>query len=122
MKTFIALYRGINVGGHCPVKMDALRAVHEALGKQDVQTYVQSGNVVFRAQGSAAGIARDLAKAFATEFGFAAKLLVRTAADWEKLVAGNPYGKAAAEDPTKVHAAICDSVPREKQLRELLAK
>jgi uncharacterized protein (DUF1697 family) len=83
---------------------------------------VQSGNVVFRAQGSAAGIARDLAAAFATEFGFAAKLLVRTAADWEKLVAGNPYGKAASQDPTKVHAAFCDAAPNEKQLRELLTK
>ncbi len=45
MTTFVSLFRGINVGGHQAVRMDALKELHESLGLQEVQTYIQSGNV-----------------------------------------------------------------------------
>ena len=76
MPTYIALYRGINVGGNNPVKMEALRAFHERLGHRGVRHYIQSGNVVFSATGSADALARILAVAFEKEFGFAARVLV----------------------------------------------
>jgi uncharacterized protein (DUF1697 family) len=122
MNTFIALYRGINVGGHHPVKMDSLRALHAGLGHEAAESYIQSGNLVFRANDTTVGITRAVSAAFATEFGFAATLLVRTAAEWSMFVAENPYAKAAAADPTKVHAAICDGVPNKKSLAALLEK
>ncbi len=43
----MSLFRGINVGGNNSVRMDALKELHESLGLQEVQTYIQSGNVVF---------------------------------------------------------------------------
>lgn len=122
MKVFIALYRGINVGGSKPVKMQSLLAMHAALGHEDASSYVQSGNVVFRTKGSAAGISRDIINAFSNEFGHTVNLMVRSADDWDKLVDGNPFGKAATKDPSKVHAAICDGMPDEKQLTALLAR
>src|SRR2546427_7774219 len=48
MPVIISMLRGVNVGGHNLIKMDALRALYESLGLQDPQTYVQSGNVIFR--------------------------------------------------------------------------
>jgi uncharacterized protein (DUF1697 family) len=120
--TFIALYRGINVGGNNPVKMAALRELHESLGHQAVKSYVQSGNVVFRAEGAAKKISADIAAAFAKTFGFDAKVMVRDGADWEKVISGNPYPKEAAADPTRVHAAICEGTPDAARLAALLEK
>jgi uncharacterized protein (DUF1697 family) len=48
MSVAISMLRGINVGGHKSIKMESLRAIYESLGLRDAQTYVQSGNVIFR--------------------------------------------------------------------------
>jgi uncharacterized protein (DUF1697 family) len=122
MDVFIALYRGINVGGKNPVKMESLRAMHERLGHQGVKSYIQSGNIVLSANGSADAIARKVAAAFGEEFGFAAKVLVVAAKRLGTMVEGNPYAKLAAENPKMVHAGICEGEPSEKGLTALLAK
>jgi uncharacterized protein (DUF1697 family) len=119
---FIALYRGINVGGNNPVKMAALRGLHESLGHEAVKSYVQSGNVVFRTKGTAKDVSADIADAFAKAFGFEPKVMVRDSADWKKLLSGNPYAEEAIADPTKVHAAICEGTPDEARLSALLEK
>jgi uncharacterized protein (DUF1697 family) len=119
---FIALYRGINVGGKNSVKMESLRAMHERLGHRDVKSYIQSGNIVFAANGSADAVARKLAGEFAGTFGFAAKLMVVDAKRWGRFVRGNPYAKLAAQNPNVVHAGICAGGPDEKALSVLLAK
>ncbi len=122
MAKFVALYRGINVGGKNAVKMELLRAMHERLGHRDTQSYIQSGNVVFTAKGTSATIARKMLAEFASEFGFAAKVMVLNATEWEAIVKENPFAKFAAQDPKTVHAGICAGEPNEKALRELLAK
>src|SRR5436190_23416579 len=86
---FVALYRGINVGGNNPVKMESLRAMHESLGHRAVTSYIQSGNVVFSATGTADAVAKKAAVRFATDFGFAAQVLVVAAAEWRELVREN---------------------------------
>ena len=121
MAKFAALYRGINVGGKNSVKMEALRAMHERLGHRDVQSYIQSGNVVFAAKGTSAAIAKKTLTEFVNEFGFAAKVLVVGAEDWEALVQDNPFAKFAAKDPKTVHVGLCEGEPNEKGLQELLA-
>src|SRR5712691_3985143 len=100
MDVFIALYRGINVGGRNSVRMEVLRAMHEQLGHQGVKSYIQSGNIVFSANGLAEAIAREVAAEFVNEFGFAAKVVVVNAKRWGTIVMGNPYAKLAAENPT----------------------
>ena len=122
MKTFIALYRGINVGGNKPVKMEALRAMHERLGHRAVQSYIQSGNVVFSVTKAAATTTAKLATEFGKEFGFAAKVVVVEAKRWGDIVAKNPYVKFAADDPKKVSVGICEGEPDAKGLKALLAK
>jgi uncharacterized protein (DUF1697 family) len=122
MPTFIALYRGINVSGKNLVKMIDLRALHESLGHKFVETYLQSGNVVFSAIGSPDSIATKLSTAFQKKFGFTPAILIRTASQWARFVAGNPYKKFSDADPTKVHAAICQGEPSALRLEELLKK
>jgi uncharacterized protein (DUF1697 family) len=122
MGVFIALYRGINVAGRNAVKMESLRAMHERLGHQGVKSYIQSGNIILSANGSADTIAQMVAAEFAEEFGFAARVIVVAAKRWGAIVAANPYAKVAAENPAKVHAGICTGQPNEKGLAALLRK
>jgi uncharacterized protein (DUF1697 family) len=122
MPTFIALYRGINVGGKNSVQMGSLRAMHERLGHKNVQSYIQSGNVVFSATSSANTHDKKIAAEFADEFGFTPKVLIVAAKDWAALIKGNPYAKHAAKNPKSVHACICAGEPSASGLKALLTK
>ena len=122
MGVFVAVYRGINVGGKNGVKMEALRAMHERMGHRGVASYIQSGNVVFTAKGSAEAIIRKLAAEFVREFGFAAKVVVVEGKRWSAIMEGNPYRKLAAEHPKTVHVGICEGEPRARGLKELLSE
>lgn len=122
MNVFIALYRGINVGGKNPVKMQSLRAMHERLGHLGVNSYIQSGNIVLSANGSTEAIARKAAAEFLKEFGFAARVVVVEAKRWGTIVEGNPYAKFAAENPKTVHVGVCEGEPSAKGLKALLTK
>src|SRR5436189_291536 len=65
MTRFVSLFRGINVGGNKPVRMDALKELHESLGLQRVETYIQSRNVVFTSEDAIpAQLSRQIEEAF----------------------------------------------------------
>ncbi len=92
MPKCISLFRGINVGGHHMVRMQDLKGLHETLGLTEVVTYIQSGNVVFHSDDTdMAQLARRLEESFAQKFGFQANVVLRTAIDFELLVAQNPF-------------------------------
>ena len=122
MDRFIALYRGINVVGKNPVKMELLRAMHERLRHTGVTSYIQSGNVVFSATGLAEKIAPKIAAGFLEVFGFAARVIVVPAKRWGDIVRANPFAKFSAKLPTTVHAGLCDGEPSAKGLKTLQAK
>jgi uncharacterized protein (DUF1697 family) len=122
MGIFLALYRGINVVGNNSVKMEALRAMHERLGHRQVQTYIQSGNVVFIAKGKAPAIAQQSSSAFSKQFGFSPKVLVLDASQLSAIVAGNPYPSVALERPTSVHVGICQGDPNARGLTALFTR
>jgi uncharacterized protein (DUF1697 family) len=96
MPVFIALIRGINVGGNKPLKMADVKASCEALGLSDVRTHLQSGNVVFQtSRTDRAKLAKELEDAFAVD----ARVILRTAAEMRKVVAANPMPEAARREP-----------------------
>ena len=98
MPSFVALLQGINVGPHRQMAMRDLVAVCDDLGYDDVQTYLRSGNVVFRAsRGSAGRIAGALEAAIAERFGFDVTTLIRTPGELERIVAGNPFVERGAQ-------------------------
>src|SRR2546429_7772335 len=100
------MLRGINVGGHKKIKMDQLRESFEALGCQQVQTFIQSGNVVFKtAKASPAALSNKIEKKILTDFGFAVPVICRTRDEMDKAIDGNPFLKRSGIDPTKRHVA-----------------
>jgi uncharacterized protein (DUF1697 family) len=96
MTRFIALLRAVNVAGSNPLKMPELKALVEGLGHDDVVTYLQSGNVVFSADGSADTVERELERALEAELGVKAHILVRTQAEWAKVASNNPFPTSGA--------------------------
>jgi uncharacterized protein (DUF1697 family) len=96
--TFIALLRGINVGGKHRVPMPELRALCVDIGCENVRTYIQSGNVVLTSRETAAALERRLEQAIEQQFGFSVPALVRSASSWASYVKSNPFpGEAERE-------------------------
>lgn len=119
MQTYIALLRGINVGGNTVLPMKELAAAMEAVGARDVKTYIQSGNAVFRSDGADT---RAFAEALTAEIkkrkGFGPHVIVLTEDEWDKAMAGNPF-REAEEDPKSLHLGFLDSVPKQPNLEKL---
>jgi uncharacterized protein (DUF1697 family) len=89
---YVALLRGVNVGGANKVKMEDLRRLVIGLGHSDVQTYLQSGNVVFgSASADPAHVAAGVEKAIADHLALTVTVLLRTRADLAKVLVSNPY-------------------------------
>jgi uncharacterized protein (DUF1697 family) len=109
MKRFVALLRGINVGGRAPVPMAELRALTEQLGWAQVQTYIQSGNLVFAAAGADARHEEALEGMLAARFGAAYPVIVRSADQWAKLAATNPFAEAAEQEPSRLMLLVSKS-------------
>jgi uncharacterized protein (DUF1697 family) len=112
MTAMICLLRGVNLGGHNMLKMDALRALCESLGHRNVQTYVQSGNVVFQtSERDAAKLAAKVESAIEKGHGFRPDVVLRTAAEMRQVVAKNPFAKRKGVDPGKLIVTFLDSEP-----------
>jgi uncharacterized protein (DUF1697 family) len=95
--TFVALLRGVNVGGHRRVPMATLRTLFETIGHREVATYIASGNVVFDSpKRSTRALADALEIAILEEFGFEVDVVVRSAAEMASVVAKNPFRSSAA--------------------------
>jgi len=105
---YVALVRGINVGGKTRVAMAALRGTCESVGCEDVVTYIQSGNVVLKSTLSAHRLRTVLEGAFARDFGFDPAVMIRTAKELAAVVSNNPY--PGADDRT-VHVGFLPETP-----------
>jgi uncharacterized protein (DUF1697 family) len=91
VKTYIALFRGINVGGNHMLPMKELKVVLEKNGCVDVQTYIQSGNVILRSPSDAAGLAKRLTAAVSKSHGFEPRVLLLTRAEMERAATANQF-------------------------------
>jgi uncharacterized protein (DUF1697 family) len=90
---YIALLRGVNVGGHI-VRMEDLRALVEELGLEEVRTYIQSGNVFFNtAEADTAALTRRIERRLGQALGFAAAVFLRTIPEFEAILAASPFQK-----------------------------
>ncbi len=101
MARLIALLRAVNVGGR-KLPMAELRDLCAELGWKDVDTYIQSGNVVFTAPGKAGEIETRLEEAISRKFGMDVPVMVRTASQWAGYVAANPFPRAAEDEPNRL--------------------
>lgn len=89
---YVALLRGINVGGKNMIKMEALRATVSALGFENVKSYINSGNLVFETAKAADNkLVAKIHDAIAKDFGFDISVMVRSIAEIEEIIANNPF-------------------------------
>ena len=111
MTIYVALLRGINVGGKSKVPMARLKELFEELGHTDVRTYIQSGNVIFRAaSGSAADIARAVERRVDADMGVTTTVILRTKKQMEAVEGSNPF-LPRVDDLAKLHVAFLDERP-----------
>src|ERR1041384_8279930 len=93
MNQYVALLRGINVGGKNLIKMTALKASFEELGFTDVFTYIQSGNVLFSAASSGqAQLTKQIEEALSEAFTYESRVVVRSLKQMKEIVNGAPKG------------------------------
>ncbi len=111
MGTYVALLRGINLGARNKVSMPELRALLTSLGLEDVVTYVQSGNVVFRtASEKADDLSARIERAIRTDLGVEATVVLRTPAQLRRIADANPF-LDDENDLTKLLVVFLDGVP-----------
>ena len=116
MNTYIALFRGINVGGRNILPMKELVAHLQDLGCEHVRTYIQSGNAVFRhEENDASLLTGKIATAVHESHGFEPHVILLTADKLKRAKASNPFPDAEI-DPSKLHLFFLASVPENPDL------
>ena len=119
MKTYITLFRGINVGGNNILPMRDLRTLLANMGAQSVKTYIQSGNAVFRHEGkSVSQLSSRIRATIKENHGFEPRVLLLDLLDMEKAIASNPFPEAESE-PKTLHLYFLASVPQNLDLKML---
>jgi uncharacterized protein (DUF1697 family) len=119
MKTYVALFRGLNVGGKGVLPMKELAAILEDLGLRAVGTYIQSGNAVFRGEEKDASLlSHEIGAAIEKRRGFEPQVIVLEPGELEKAVASNPFPEAEPE-PKTLHVYFLASIPERPDLDAL---
>jgi len=108
--TYAAVLRGVNVGGKNKLAMSGLRELLEELECDDVATYIQSGNAVFRSSLGVEAAAVAIEAGITERFGLAIRVLVRTPDDLAAIAATNPF--LGRDDLARLHVVFLDAAPK----------
>jgi uncharacterized protein (DUF1697 family) len=119
MTVYIALLRGINVGGNKIIKMADLRQLLETMGLSKVKTYIQSGNVLFESNENADKLSRKIEQQINTTFGFSVPVILRTSKEWEQIIDNCPYPTETLREGESVHLTLFSEKPTEEALQQL---
>jgi uncharacterized protein (DUF1697 family) len=119
MGKYLSMLRGINVSGQKLIKMEELRKSYEKLGLSNVKSYIQSGNVIFEAEGmneeQLSGLISD---AIRKEFSFDVPVIVLQENELARILKKNPFVKKAADEKS-LYVCILESVAPKKKAEEL---
>jgi uncharacterized protein (DUF1697 family) len=116
MNRYIAILRGINVGGHKKILMAELKKKLENLGFKDVITYIQSGNVIFGSKiDDAPELKKELESMIEKQYGFQVPIIIRKQEDLQKVVNEDPFVEIEKkENGSKLHVVYLSDVPTDK--------
>lgn len=116
----IALLRAINMAGHNKVRMAELRRLLAGLGFGDIQSVLQSGNLVFECRsGATADLERLLEESTRAHLGLQTDFFVRTASEWGKIISGNPFAAEAKRDPAHLVVMFLKDKPDRERVVDL---
>ena len=109
--TYISLLRGVNIGKK-QMKMAVLKQLYESMGLENVQTYVQSGNVIFESKkGNVKELEELIGKQIEHEFGFTAEVLIRTPEELWHILETNPFLGKKDVDTTRLYVTFLTGEP-----------
>jgi uncharacterized protein (DUF1697 family) len=116
---YLILFRG--VGGKTQLPVVKLRAWLTRTGFENVATYINSGNAIVRSPLKRQQVVPTIADLCRKHFGFDKAIFAPTLADWDKIIALNPFAKAATVAPTTVHAVLLESAPKKEDVERIRA-
>ncbi|NDK56370.1 DUF1697 domain-containing protein [Pontibacter fetidus] len=120
MPRYISILRGINVSGHRMIKMNALKELCSSLGFQNVQTYIQSGNIVYQhKEGSTNELSHTLKTAIEQSFGFDVPVITFTLDELTKIVNANPFLKDSSNQAEYFHVTFLSGKPEDSAFEEI---
>ncbi|MGE6598153.1 DUF1697 domain-containing protein [Bacillus proteolyticus] len=119
MTIYIALLRGINVGGHNVVKMADLRKVFESIGLKKVKTYIQSGNVVFESEKGMSFLKERIECEIKNVFDFNVPVMLRTKDEFINIIKTCPYEAGLLLEGESIHVAFLANVLSEEDSNQL---
>jgi len=120
MKIYIALLRGINVSGQKKIKMADLRKALQKLPFEDIETYIQSGNIVFKtAYTNVVEIEELIKKTILDSFGFDVPVLVKSSVELEEILQANPYTNPNDLAEKKIYYVLLKSAPKANAIPNL---
>jgi uncharacterized protein (DUF1697 family) len=115
MPVIISMLRGVNLGPHKRVKMEELRALYQSLKLREPQTYVQSGNVIFKTEErDLVKMAKRIESGIEKKFGFQSDLVLRSTAELRDVVARNPFAKRRGIEPSRLLVTFLAGDPGEE--------
>lgn len=118
MNTYISILRGINVSGRKIIKMAELKSLYESLGFEKVVTYIQSGNVIFRApMGNKASMKAEIEGTIEEKYGFHVPVVIRTPGELKHIIEHCPFGPVdLSRDGAKVLLTFLFAAPGEAEI------
>ena len=122
MTVVISMLRAVNLGGHNKIKMEALRALYESLKFEDVATFIQSGNVVFRTKEQDLGkVGKKIGDGIEKTFRFRPNVILRTAEEMRGVIARNPFADRKDVEPNRLLVWFLASEPDAEARKKALA-
>jgi uncharacterized protein (DUF1697 family) len=116
MTIYIALLRGINVGGNNMIKMSELKCMFELMGFGKVQTYINSGNVLFTSEEGAELVRQHVELEVNKAFGIAATVVLRTAEELEQIIENCPYKSDSLLEGESVQVTLLTDAPSQAKI------
>jgi uncharacterized protein (DUF1697 family) len=120
MITYIALLRGINVSGQRMIKMDALREMFADLGFKNIQTYIQSGNIIFQSdQVDCQNLSAAISNKIRDQFGFEVYVMVLKPGELAPVLENNPFLKIRTEEITGLYITLLSQEPEQSNIDKI---
>lgn len=118
MKTFLSILRGINVSGQKKIPMSELKKMYEELHFENITTYIQSGNVIFKNKNSK-DLSEKIEQKIFEKYNFNVPVIIRTPEEMQSIIEGNQFLKQKNIDLTKLHVVYLADNPKQENIDKL---
>jgi uncharacterized protein (DUF1697 family) len=121
MAVIISMLRGVNLLGHNRIRMEELRALYQSIGLRDAETYVVSGNVVFRTKAqNLSALGKRIEDAIERNFGFRPRVILRTPSELRDVIARSPFRTRSGIKPSNLLVTFLENHPSAEALEQVL--